>query len=165
MTGFITYKLSAGELFVTHIHYTMIYIYQFTLLLIMQKAVLHYLSSTPNSLFLSHILITDVRQITGRNKQQWISCSSGRDMTGVNIYSAVDNTIIAGRVNTTTMGPGKYSYNGIYYCLATGQANYVSLLLSMRSSNWPTYGTCFSSLYTNYVVSEATNTMAVLLRM
>ena len=47
-------------------------------------------------------------------------------MTGVNIHS-VDNTIIAGSVNTATMGPGKYSRNGIYYCLAAGQAIYVSL--------------------------------------
>ena len=75
---------------------------------------LHSLSSTPNSLLLNHTLITDVQQITGRNAQQWISCTSGRDMTGVNIYSAVDNTIIAGGMNTATMGPGKYSYNGIY---------------------------------------------------
>ena len=130
-------------------------VYQFTIPLIMQKAMLHSLSSTPNSLLLDHTLITDAQQITRRDEQRWISCTSTRDITGVNRYSAVDNTIIAGSVSTATciMGPGKYSYNGIHYCLAAGQANYVSLLLSMRSSKWPTYGTCFSSLYTNYVCS------------
>ena len=70
-------------------------------------------------------------------------------MTGANIHS-VENTIIAGSMNTATMGPGKYSRNGIYYCLAAGKASYVSLFVSNRSSKWPTYSTCFSSLHTNY---------------
>ena len=87
-------------------------------------------------------------------------------MTGANIHS-VDNTTIAGSANTATMGLGKYSR--IYYCLAAGQAVYVSLFLSNRSSKWPIYVRhvfliiAYKLQYVCTVVSEAAMTMSALL--
>ena len=67
---------------------------------------------TPASLLPNHTLITDVQQITGRNGQQWIKCTSGTiggEGTGVHIHSAMNGAVIAGnRMSTATIRPGRY---------------------------------------------------------
>ena len=89
---------------------------------------------TPTSLLLNHSLITDVQQITGRNGQHWINCTSGRDGTRANILSAVDSVIVSS--GAWTIGPGSKPSNRLYYCLAGGLQKYhFSVFLNtLRSS-------------------------------
>ena len=90
---------------------------------------------TPSSLLLNHALLTDVQQITGRNEQQWIKCSSGRDRGEVLIYSAVDGSIIAGnRMNTATIGSGRPPRNGLYHC-SSGRLPRYYISLFLRNSS------------------------------
>ena len=89
---------------------------------------------TPTSLLLAHSLITDVQQITGRNGQQWINCTSGRDGISGNIYSAVDSTIVSSGV--WLIGPERRPANRLYYCLATGSQKYhFSIFLNTLKSS------------------------------
>ena len=57
---------------------------------------------------------------------------SGIAKGGVNIYSAVDKSIIAGGTNTAIIGPERQPSNGLYYCLAGGspQRYFVTLFLN-----------------------------------
>ena len=77
---------------------------------------------SPTSLLLAHSLITDVQQITGRNGQHWINCTSGRGGSSGNIYSAVDSVFVSS--GAWPIGPGRKPSNRLYYCLAGGSQKY-----------------------------------------
>ena len=91
---------------------------------------------TSTSLLPNHALITDVQQITGRNGEQLITCtsgSSGRGGAGVRIYS-IKNTIIAGTtMSTATIVRSRYPPNGLYFCLKGNARYYISLFLKNSS--------------------------------
>ena len=92
---------------------------------------------TPTSLLLNHSIITDVRQIIGRNGQHWINCTrggSGVDGRDVLIISAKNSALISRNSMTATIGPERNLRNGLYYC-SDGQApsHYISLFLKNSS--------------------------------
>ena len=93
----------------------------------------------PTSLLLNHSLINDVQQITGRNGQQWINCTSGSRGTnggGVHILSVSNSPISGNRRNTTGIGPESYPSNGLYYCSEGQVPHYFISLFLKNSRKW-----------------------------
>ena len=95
------------------------------------------LAYTPTSFLLNHALITDVLQITGRNGQQWIKCTKGRDTGRVNIYTAADSAIVSSSLGTVEIGPDRNPSNALYYCSAArSQKYYFSIFINkLRNSS------------------------------
>ena len=88
---------------------------------------------TPNSLLLENSLITDVQLVTGRDGQQWITCSSGRLTPRPQFWRK--NKLIRTQImnsmttaNTATIGLSTHHPNGLYYCFIS-QNHYFSLYL------------------------------------
>ena len=52
---------------------------------------------TPTSLLPEHSVLTDVQQATGRNEQQWITCRSGGEGTGPEIWMGSGEVALSNR--------------------------------------------------------------------
>ena len=72
---------------------------------------------TPNSLLLNHALITDAQQVTGKDGNQWINCTSG-DQSGPEIISGDQRFLVSsgGGSNTATSELSSFTSNGRYFC-------------------------------------------------
>ena len=82
---------------------------------------------TSISLLPENSLITDVQQVTGRNGQQWITCSSGRlsikpQFWKKNILTGNSNLITPSTTTpnsvTIWLDIAIHHSNGLYYCFA-----------------------------------------------
>ena len=86
---------------------------------------------TPTSLLPEHSVLTDVQQATGRNGQQWITCSSGGQGTRPEIWMGSEEVAASSSTaNSATIGLGSQHPNGLYHCLSgQSQREYFSLFL------------------------------------
>ena len=74
---------------------------------------------TPTSLLLNHALITDGQQVTGKDGEQWINCSTEGNRGQAQIYYETDRITIASSpsgINTAKSVLNSYTRNGLYYC-------------------------------------------------
>ena len=94
---------------------------------------------TPTSLLPEHSVLTDVRQATERNGQQWITCKSGGDRTRPEILMGSEEVVLSNSTNnSTTIGLTLQRPNGLYHCLtAQSQREYFSLFLSNAGKHQP----------------------------
>ena len=97
---------------------------------------------TPTSLLLDQVLITDVRQLTGRDREQWVKCTNGKDQGRALIhgnvpmgptYTSVDQTA------TLMLRTPSLPRNGLYFCLADSKRyNFNLFLRNHTTDNIPT---------------------------
>ena len=84
---------------------------------------------TPTSLLLNDalIMITDGQQVTMKDRQKWINCTSGGNRGPVQIYYAADQIVIASSpsgTNTAKSVLNSYTRNGLYFCLQSTKTYY-----------------------------------------
>ena len=92
---------------------------------------------TPTSLLPEHSVLTDVRQATGRNGQQWITCRSGGEGTRPEIWMGSELVVNSSTANSARIGLGNQHPNGLYHCLS-GQSHkeYFSLFYTNSGTKY-----------------------------
>ena len=93
---------------------------------------------TPTSLLLNNALITDGQQVTGKDGEQWINCTTEGNRGQTQIYYEADpiQMLIASSssgINTVKSVLNSYSKNGLYYCFRQTTKTYYSVYLKNSS--------------------------------
>ena len=95
---------------------------------------------TPTSLLLEHSVLTDVRQATVGNGQQWITCRSGGEGTRPRIWMGSELVVNSSTANSATIGLGTQHPNGLYHCLSgQSQREYFSLFFTSSGTKHVLY--------------------------
>ena len=104
---------------------------------------------TPTSLLPEHSVLTDVQQATGRNRQQWITCRSGREGTRPEIWMGSEEVApSSSNNNSITMGIDNRLINGVYHCLTLEtQRKYFSLFFWGSGKHTTQYASMYSKTH------------------